>query len=574
MSKRSVEFAELQELLSNLCDDRLDERCAARLNELLENDPQARAFSVDYLHAEASLHWDCVDIEAALTAGMQDDKHLLDQDSVGSDCASPTSPLLGFLGQGIGYVGTFMNRPTPFWMLISAIVLIPLASLFTVVIVSSIKYDRMVAAQNVSVQRDLRSSQAATSKAPKTTDGRQKPFAAAKSIAFLERQSDDARWASSENAAIMGIGLQSGHQLQLTHGLAEIAFESGAKVILQAPITLFLDEQNACSLEFGKLSAYVPPEATGFRVQSDEVTVIDLGTEFGMQVSGESDAEVHVFTGVVEAALTVHDDDPLIPAVESKPLRLEKNVALRIDPLTVTVSNQPPDPQQFVRKMPRSGVTDRPLIRNASFEFPPIDSSEESRNYFKPEYGNAWNLPIAGWEKMIVDGVPIQPAGYQLSPYISPEGDLYDVGPGATDGKQVAVLSLRKEGSVDGMVLENWIFQSLGEIVASDVGKTIELKADVAAREGQHENLGDGAKATLCFATDVTTKNPGTVIGHAGVNQQVLCADGAQPLTATLTVDKKMVGEKLFIRLSLANDAPKSGSEQYHFDNVRCRVLE
>lgn len=385
-------------------------------------------------------------------------------------------------------------------------------------------------------------------------------------------------WEEGGEALPVGGPLFPGQRLQLRRGLVKLTFANGADVILQGPGTLVVDDAGACSLEDGKLSAYVPSQAKGFRVHSGRVTVIDLGTEFGMQVGGKSDTEVYVFDGVVEAS--VADELGSAPRSEtsSEPRRLERDTALRVTQFAATVLKTPIDPEQFVRRMPGSGVTDRPVVRNGSFEYPPIDSSPDAKDYFKVEYGNTWNMPLAGWQNMIRPGLIVQPSGYQVSPYKSPVGPSHDNGPAATDGRQVAWLELRKAQTGQGLdhetIHENWLFQSLGRVVQNDVGRIVELKADVAAREGQHDKLGDAAKAIVSFATHVTTDSPGTVVGNAGVLQEVLCADGVQTLTATLTVSDELVGEQLFVRLWIAKDDPRTINEQYHFDNVRCQTIK
>ncbi len=50
----------------------------------------------------------------------------------------------------------------------------------------------------------------------------------------------------------------------------------------------------------GKLRATVPPQAVGFTIGSPNLDVVDLGTEFGLQVEAEGKTEVHVFKGKVE----------------------------------------------------------------------------------------------------------------------------------------------------------------------------------------------------------------------------------------------------------------------------------
>jgi len=132
--------------------------------------------------------------------------------------------------------------------------------------------------------------------------------------------------------------LSAGQKLFLKQGLAEIAFESGVTVVLEGPAELMLGNaeggmrkvesptsdippspfpiphsNNACALSLGKLVARVPPQARGFTVQTPTMTVVDLGTEFGvavkpiaasppvssLQPSVSSTTEVHVLLGEV-----------------------------------------------------------------------------------------------------------------------------------------------------------------------------------------------------------------------------------------------------------------------------------
>lgn len=87
--------------------------------------------------------------------------------------------------------------------------------------------------------------------------------------------------------------------LKLKSGIAQIEFYQGACVLIEGPAELHLISSGEATCTSGKLSAQVPPQAKGFRINTPKGTIVDLGTEFGLNVSASS-SEVHVFKGEVE----------------------------------------------------------------------------------------------------------------------------------------------------------------------------------------------------------------------------------------------------------------------------------
>jgi hypothetical protein len=87
--------------------------------------------------------------------------------------------------------------------------------------------------------------------------------------------------------------------LKLRSGIAQIEFFTGARIRIEGPAELELISAGEAALRRGKLSAEVPPQAVGFRIRTPQGEVVDLGTEFALQVDGSS-SEVHVFKGEVE----------------------------------------------------------------------------------------------------------------------------------------------------------------------------------------------------------------------------------------------------------------------------------
>jgi ferric-dicitrate binding protein FerR (iron transport regulator) len=118
-----------------------------------------------------------------------------------------------------------------------------------------------------------------------------------KAVAMLNRVVDT-QWEQRSETPKLGSPLEPG-SLRLKAGLAEIVFYSGARVVIEGPIELQIISPSEASCRSGRLVAEVPPQAKGFRVGTPQMSVTDLGTEFGVAVK-ELQTELHVFKGSVE----------------------------------------------------------------------------------------------------------------------------------------------------------------------------------------------------------------------------------------------------------------------------------
>ncbi|MCB1062992.1 MAG: FecR domain-containing protein [Verrucomicrobiae bacterium] len=111
-------------------------------------------------------------------------------------------------------------------------------------------------------------------------------------------------------------------RLTLKSGVAEITFNSGARVFLEGPAILEVERPNRAFLESGRLTAEVPKPATGFVINTPRVNVVDIGTRFGVSVDEIGDTEVHVMQGVVEVSRLTGNAVPMI---------VEEGLAVRAD---------------------------------------------------------------------------------------------------------------------------------------------------------------------------------------------------------------------------------------------------
>lgn len=85
----------------------------------------------------------------------------------------------------------------------------------------------------------------------------------------------------------------------LESGVAHIRFTSGVDMVLQAPVEFDIHDAMLVTLHNGRVRTLVPDSAHGFSIRAPGVVYKDLGTEFGVAVTGDS-SELHVFEGAVD----------------------------------------------------------------------------------------------------------------------------------------------------------------------------------------------------------------------------------------------------------------------------------
>lgn len=113
----------------------------------------------------------------------------------------------------------------------------------------------------------------------------------------------DIGWATNQSPFEIGDALKPG-QLSIESGYAQVEFFCGATIVLEGPAILELKSPTLARVIKGRLRAQVPPAARGFSLEVDDMKVVDLGTEFGLNVTSQG-ADVQVFDGEV----ALHRDD-------------------------------------------------------------------------------------------------------------------------------------------------------------------------------------------------------------------------------------------------------------------------
>jgi hypothetical protein len=124
------------------------------------------------------------------------------------------------------------------------------------------------------------------------------------------RRSVDVRWAENSASYREGDVLPAG-LLKFNEGVAEIDFFCGATLIVEGPAVLDVESDWSVRVANGRLRANVPPAARGFVVKAAGSEIVDLGTEFALDVGAEN-AHVEVIDGEVELRGGEHDGNHLI----------------------------------------------------------------------------------------------------------------------------------------------------------------------------------------------------------------------------------------------------------------------
>ena len=86
---------------------------------------------------------------------------------------------------------------------------------------------------------------------------------------------------------------------QMQSGFAELQFDNGVRVVIEAPSEFMILNEDQIKLYRGQLYVSVPQEAIGFSVATLNSKIIDLGTEFGVRVESGQSSQLYVTDGKV-----------------------------------------------------------------------------------------------------------------------------------------------------------------------------------------------------------------------------------------------------------------------------------
>jgi concanavalin A-like lectin/glucanase superfamily protein len=152
---------------------------------------------------------------------------------------------------------------------------------------------------------------------------------------------EDVRWEGDGPRPAEGSVLSAG-RLRLQSGRLTLAFFSGVWLTVEGPADLELLAADRVQCRQGKLRARVPHGAEGFTVLAADYEVVDLGTEFAVNLEPDGRSRVMVFEG--QAAVSVLDKD----GRSVRGALLERRRSVEVDPNCGRIQEVEPQPEAFV----------------------------------------------------------------------------------------------------------------------------------------------------------------------------------------------------------------------------------
>lgn len=151
---------------------------------------------------------------------------------------------------------------------------------------------------------------------------------------------------------------QESSPIRFKSGLVEVTFKSGVRALVEGPAEIQITGENQAYLERGRLVANVPQGAEGFTVDYQQGKLVDLGTEFAMNIQGLGPVEVGVFRGEVE----------VYTSAKASPVKIiENHAVVHGNSMGDEVKSVPFQRDEYVRTLPSSDF---------SWKFPEQQPSE------------------------------------------------------------------------------------------------------------------------------------------------------------------------------------------------------
>ena len=238
-------------LLDAVCDDTLDERQAVDLESRLLSDAKARELYVDFLALDAELQW--------LSSSQQEGEAVLEK-IIEADDRPVAAPIVNIHDEANPGVGDYFSQGVLYSYMVGGVLTALLLLIAAVIPVSS------------SIQTAKNSSPSTPSFAGTKTD---------RDCIGRITGMFDCRWEGS-GPRVQGLVINKsqvpnpqflvslGDKFALSSGLLEITYDTGAKVLLQGPVTYEVASRDGGFLAFGKLTARLEKKGTGVRSQGSE----------------------------------------------------------------------------------------------------------------------------------------------------------------------------------------------------------------------------------------------------------------------------------------------------------------
>ncbi|HOM62141.1 MAG TPA: NPCBM/NEW2 domain-containing protein [Anaerohalosphaeraceae bacterium] len=281
----------------------------------------------------------------------------------------------------------------------------------------------------------------------------------------------------------------------LKSGIVKIQFYHGASVILEGPCMFRCKSEGMLELQYGRALARVPEHASGFTVETPISRIVDIGTEFGVEVQPNSTCRTQVFEGKAKLISNLLHGEMISEM-------LEKGKARRVDERTRQIMEDHFDEYAYVRSFDSAtnqvwrgeklnladiagggnGLgTGKINARLELFTEKPIP--KKGTNLYVGE----GFIPIA--ENPFVDGVFV-PDGSEKAPVISTTGLVFEGCPPTSNSYSHAICNGLREDANFHLGIQGVRYgtaQNPAILMHSNAGITFDLEA--IRRQFPHLNL-------------------------------------------------------------------------------------
>lgn len=282
-----VVLAEIHDLATRILDGTAATADRERLERVVADSPEARRLYVAYMHDTAVLRW----------------QH-----------HAPSSELLDDLSTPATTAGDAAPSRSRSWRGFMPGLTLAAAAVVAVAVLLAGRRQHEPVAPAAVADSTTAVTPAAGGDAPAARYG----------VATLMRTSDVV-WVDDDDRAELA-RLSAGEVLRFDGGEVEVVFDAGVEVRVRGPAEFEVRAADYAVARLGAIAARVGKNGRGFTIETPTARVIDLGTEFGIDVAPCGATEVAVFKGLVD--LSVGSDATATGAQR----RLRQGEALRVAP--------------------------------------------------------------------------------------------------------------------------------------------------------------------------------------------------------------------------------------------------
>jgi hypothetical protein len=266
----TLEQAELESLIERYLDGGLDPAAKQQLDTVLQTDPAARETYWRLAETHVLVRTALQMLAGAETAPLGEDGEAVKHVEMPNEAQAPGNARP--LHSAKAYLLNIITQPTPLSL--------GIASGFTLIVILAMAF---------LVLPTRESNLANQSK---------------QAIVAHLTSDQSAGWNTGMSRLLLGEALREGDTVLLQSGVVELTYKNGVVIALAGPCRYTVTDLATGRLQQGRLVATVPKEAVGFTVHTPLANVVDLGTQFGVDVSSEKVVSISVLDGRVRAEST------------------------------------------------------------------------------------------------------------------------------------------------------------------------------------------------------------------------------------------------------------------------------